>query len=326
MLFFYVLPFVVLAVALARLRWSAGRVDLARGLLLGMAVLFAAVGVWQWATHGVFWNDRVIEGNANAAFYRVNSLFWDPSIYGRFLVLAILVALAAVLFGRRAGTRADLAYTAAMALLWAGLVVSFSQSSFVALAAGIVVAAFVAWRWRALAAVVLAAVVMVPVGFAAPQLGEVRDNLADSSATRLTSYRSTLVGVGFDIWRDHPVAGVGLGGFNTAYVREERDPTVPAEGASHTTPVTVAAETGVVGFAFYVWLLGALVVLAFRGADLTTAMGRARVVAGICFVVIAVHSLFYSAFFEDPLMWGFAALVVVAARATPPAGATREPL
>jgi putative inorganic carbon (hco3(-)) transporter len=313
-LFFFVLPFVVLAVALARLRWSAVRVELVRGLLLAMAVLFAAVGIWQWTTHGVFWNERLLESNAYDAFYRVNSLFWDPSIYGRFLVLALLVALAALLFGRYAGTWTGLALAAGIGLFWTGLLFSFSQSSFVALAAGVVVAAVVAWRWRALAAVVVAAAVMVPVGIAAPQFERVRNRLTDASPTRITSHRSTLVGGGVDIWLDHPAAGVGIGGFNQAYLRREQ-PVAPAKGASHTTPVTVAAETGVVGFAFYVWLLVATIVLAFRRLDVATAAGRARMIGGICFVAVAVHSVFYSAFFEDPLTWGFMALVAVAARA-----------
>ena len=70
------------------------------GLLGAMAVVFAAIGVFQWITRDVFWNPKVIVGNAYAPFYRVNSVFWDPSIYGRFLVIAILASL--VLAARRA--------------------------------------------------------------------------------------------------------------------------------------------------------------------------------------------------------------------------------
>jgi hypothetical protein len=61
--------------------------------LLAMAAVFAAIGAWQWATRDVFWNPKVIVSNAYAPFFRVNSVFWDPSIYGRFLVVAIVVAL-----------------------------------------------------------------------------------------------------------------------------------------------------------------------------------------------------------------------------------------
>ena len=38
-------------------------------------------------------------GNAYLPFYRVNSVFWDPSIYGRFLMIAIVAALVVVVLG-----------------------------------------------------------------------------------------------------------------------------------------------------------------------------------------------------------------------------------
>ena len=87
------LPFGVLAVCLARLPWRRAPVGYLLGLLAAMAFVFAAIGVYQWITRDVFWNPKVIVGNAYAPFYRVNSVFWDPSIYGRFLVIAILAAL-----------------------------------------------------------------------------------------------------------------------------------------------------------------------------------------------------------------------------------------
>ena len=60
-----------------------------------------AVGLYQWATREVFWNPKLKVENAYAPFFRVNSVFWDPSIYGRYLVVAILATLALVLLGLR---------------------------------------------------------------------------------------------------------------------------------------------------------------------------------------------------------------------------------
>jgi hypothetical protein len=42
--------------------------------------------------------------------------------------------------------------------------------------------------------------------------------------------------------------------------------------------------------------------------------GRAALVFGIAFGAIAVHSLFYDAFFEDPMTWGLLALGALVAR------------
>ena len=88
----------------------------------------------------------MIVGNAYAPFYRVNSVFWDPSIYGRFLVVAILACLVLVLRG--AARWVALGAAAAIVGIWIGLVVSFSQSSFFALIVGVFLLAAFAWRWK----------------------------------------------------------------------------------------------------------------------------------------------------------------------------------
>jgi O-Antigen ligase len=321
-LFFFVLPFGVLTIALARLPWSsleAGRLFV---VAVAIAVVFALVGIWQWAAHDVFWNQDVVAANAYATFYRVNSVFWDPSMYGRFLVLGILAVLTLLLFRTRGGTAVDLALGAAVVILWIGLLFSFSQSSFVALVLAVLLAALLAWRWKALVAVAVLAAVMIPVGVASPQLENVRESLSGSPTatfSEATGGRSTLVSVGVRIVRDNPVAGVGVGGFNDAYAERVSRREAQRTTASHTTPVTVAAETGIVGLALFAWLVGTALFVAFRGSTGADTAGRARLIAGLCLVAIFVHSLFYSAFFEDPLMWIMLAIATIAV-STPPEG------
>jgi putative inorganic carbon (HCO3(-)) transporter len=320
LLFFFVLPFGLLAVALARLPWSPREGRWLYLLFVAMAVVFAAIGIWQWAARDVFWNPNVIQSNAQAPFYRVNSIFWDPSIYGRFLVIAILALLALLLYPSRRSAKFDLALGAAIVFVWVGLLFSFSQSSFVALAVGVVLAAVLAWRWRALVALLVVVAVMIPIGIASPQFERVRDSFTaspETGFTRTTGGRSRLVSIGVRIARDNPVAGVGIGGFKEAYservTRREDARTV----ASHTTPVTVAAETGIIGLVIFGWLVAAGLFVAFRRSrDAPDTAGRARIVAGLAFAAIFVHSLFYAAFFEDPLTWGLLALAAVAASAT----------
>ena len=314
-LFFFVFPFGLLAVALGRLPWSSLEAGRLFALSIAMAVAFALIGIWQWAARDVFWNENVIVANAYAPFYRVNSVFWDPSMYGRFLVLAILAVLTLLLFRTRRGTYFELALGAAIVVAWVGLLFSFSQSSFVALACGVVLAALVAWRWRALAAVAVVIAVMVPVGIASPQLENVRDALggsAESTFSKTTGGRSTLVSVGLRIAQDNPVVGVGTGGFKEAYAERVSRREARRTTASHTTPVTVAAENGIIGLALFAWLVAAALLLAFRGSTTAEAAGRARLIAGLGLVAILVHSLFYNAFFEDPLMWTLLALAAVA--------------
>jgi O-antigen ligase len=320
-LLFFFLPFGLLAVCLARLRWSKPGLQLLYAALAAMALAFAGVGVYQWLTRDIFWNPKVDVGNAFAPFYRVNSVFWDPSIYGRFLVVAILATLVIAL----CSTRLDLVLGAAavIAVLWTGLLFSFSQSSFAALIAGVLLAAAFVWRWRSAAAVGLAAVAMLTVGFSTPQ---VRDNLLDQSRRgldRATSGRWGLIEDGARITLDHPVAGVGLGGFKDAYAeRTGLRGEEPARAASHNTPITVAAEMGLPGLALVVWLVAAGVVTALRLAGRRRLTGRVSLFTALAITAIAVHSLFYDAFFEDPMTWGLFAVAALAAAAVGSASAS----
>jgi putative inorganic carbon (HCO3(-)) transporter len=318
-LFFFLLPFALLALALARLPWSRRAPAFLYGELAAMALVFAAIGIGQWLTRDIFWNPKVIVANAYAPFYRVNSVFWDPSIYGRFLVVAILASLAVLLFRAAPAVRLELAVGGLIAALSVGLIFSFSQSSFGSLAVGVVVAASLAWRWRAAAAVAVVAAVMIPVGIAAPQFHKVRHNLVASSATgvnRATSGRFKLVENGLRIAEDHPLAGVGLGGFKKAYAESLHLRRGSPKAASHNTPVTVLAESGAIGLALFFWLLLAAARLMLRGnGAVGRTAERTAVIAGIALVAIFVHSQFYGAFFEDPLTWGLLALGALAVRA-----------
>jgi putative inorganic carbon (HCO3(-)) transporter len=313
-LFFFVLPFGLLAAIVARLPWRERAPAGLSALLLLLAVVFAGIGIGQWAARDIFWNPKVIVGNVYAPFYRVNSVFWDPSIYGRFLVVAILVALVLLLFSTSRPVGFVLA--AVIVVLWAGMFFSFSQSSFVALFVGVTLTAVLAWRWRAVAAVALVAAVMVPVGVAAPQLASVRQNVVSASTDgldRATSGRYKLITNGIRIALDHPLVGVGTGGFKKAYAeRLGLRQSAPAV-ASHNTPVTVSAETGVIGLLLFTWLLAAGLLVALRRNDGAGVAQLTGLAAGVVLVAVLVHSFFYNAFFEDATTWmalGLAALAV----------------
>ena len=98
---FFTLPFAALLAIVARAEYPdwAPRALAITGI--GLASLFAAVGIWQAITHDLFfYAPNLAVSNANTDFFRVTSLFGDPSLYGRHVILGIgLVARAA---GRRA--------------------------------------------------------------------------------------------------------------------------------------------------------------------------------------------------------------------------------
>jgi putative inorganic carbon (HCO3(-)) transporter len=305
----FVLPFGLLAVALARIEWSPLLARVLAVELVALALECAVVGIYQYESRKIFWNPKVSVGNVYQPFFRVNSLFWDPSVYGRFLVLAILVCVVAVLFG--AERRFAQAAAVAIVPIWLGLLFSFSQSSFFALIVGVLVAGALVWGRRVVGAFVLVGLVLVAVGFAVPSL---RHTLV-TRWHHAANDRKGLVVHGVGIWTDHPVVGVGVGGFKQAFAeREHIKGKEPKKAASHDTPVTVAAEVGTPGLALLAWLLGAALA-AGLAAPRTDARSRMRLAGGIVFAAIFAHSLFYNDFFEDPLMWGALALVAVAGSA-----------
>ena len=315
-LLFYVLPFGLLAVSLARLPWRPGWLTALYVQLAAMAVVFGLIGVWQYSTRNIFWNPKVIVDNAYATsswFYRVNSVFYDPSIYGRFLVVAILASLVLVLFGGAADAWSGLAVAV---IAWVGLVPSFSQSSFVALGVGVVVALAVLWRRRAVVPITLAVGALLAVSLGVPQLRH--RFLGKAGFSHATSNRSTLVKNGIKLVLHHPVIGVGTGGFRCAYAKQTHlsggCKGQPKAAASHDTPITVAAEGGLPGLLLFVWLIVAALSVAFRSNPIRGPTSRARLAFGLALVAIVVHSLFYNALFEDPLFWGALALSAVAAR------------
>lgn len=310
----FFLPFGLLAILLARLPWSRRWVTWLFAMLVAMAVAFAFVGVFQWSNRTVFWNPKVIVANAYAPsgfFYRVNSVFYDPSIYGRFLVIAILACLVIALHTR--STRVAAALTAVIAAIWVGLLFSFSQSSFVALGAAVLAAAALTWRWRTWAAIGLAGAVLLTAGFSLQHtlLGQ-----SSGGLNRVTSDRFTLVKHGLRLWEQRPIQGWGIGDFKHAYGQKFKLPggREPKKAASHTTPVTVLAEEGIPGLLLFGWVVVAGVLAAWRRLP-DTFEGRVSLFAGLGFGAIAVHSLFYNAFFEDPLMWGLMGFIVLASAA-----------
>jgi len=100
--------------------------------LVALGSLFAAIGLWQANTRTLFFAPSLEVANAYTTFFRVTSLFKDPSLYGRYLVVPIVVLLVIVL-ARRNRIAESALLTGLIAFLFAGLFFSYSQSSLVAL-------------------------------------------------------------------------------------------------------------------------------------------------------------------------------------------------
>jgi putative inorganic carbon (HCO3(-)) transporter len=312
--FFYV-PFALLFVLLSHVRWDRTLIERCALAVVALALAFAAVAAVEYASRRLPFHAAL---NTNQRFFRVNSLFYDPNIYGRFLALTMVLIAAAMMWEN--SRRRVLVAAAALALLWLGLLGSVSQSSIVALLAGLAVIAAFRFPLRAAAAgaaVVLVAAVVVAIAAS----GTLHLNLSDTnSANNATSGRASLVKQGIDLFADRPVAGYGSASFSCEYLRHTRlEPAYPcgspqAPGVtsdSHTTPVTVAAEQGAIGLLAYLALLAAAVLTLGRGG-LRRSPVRVAILAA--FVALVAHSWVYADFLEDPITWALLALGAVLAR------------
>jgi hypothetical protein len=289
---FFLLPFAVLVAVGARAPFPDRLPRILAALAVGLASLFAVVGIVEAATHRlIFYSHNLAVSNTYTSFFRVTSLFRDPSLYGRHVVLGLAVVFVCLWLRRIDVVPA----TALIALLWAGLYFSYSQSSLAALFVVVLGVTMVAAerrvRWVAVGTAV--AVALVGAGIAASKV-------ADTSVRKATSDRSRRVELTAKVWVHHPIAGVGLG----AQPRESQklaERFAPLQNfVSHTTPLTVAAELGTLGFLVYVALLagGAWALDAVRRRH--EALGLSL---GAVFLALFVHSLAYSGFFEDPITW-----------------------
>ena len=305
----FYLPFSVLALSVARLPWKPQRVKLLYLELVAMAFVFVGVGLYQYETRHIFQNARLNVGNAYESLFRVNSVFFDPSVYGRFLVVAIVAT--AVLIVRAKSLRTGLAALAFMIVAWLGLLVSFSQSSFSALFVAVFCLCVFVWRWKAVAVLVAAVFILAAGALAAPQRLHSLRHHGVKEINSLTSGRGSLIYQGLRIAKRHPVKGVGLGGFTASYSKLTHRS--DKHSASHNTPVTVAAEGGVIGLVLFGWLVIAFGLSAFRRIDRTLA-GELGLAAGLVLVAIFVHANAYSDFFEDPTTWFVFGLIGLAAR------------
>ncbi len=308
--FFYV-PFALLFALLREVRWTRELLLQCLAVAVALAVVFVGVGFVEYHRKQLFLNPKVVAADEYGNYFRVNSLFFDPNIYGRFLALVMVAVTTAVLWSVR--RREVLAGGAVLLWLLGGLVTSFSQSSIAALLLGLAVLAAYRWdvRGTLYVAAALAAVALIAVA-AAPASLHLGLSGRGGSASNATSGRTKLVEGGLRLFADRPLQGFGPGSFAQEYRSHEHVASDSATSASHTIPVTVAAEQGIVGLALYAALLVSAFAVLFRGP------GRSppKIALAACFAALVLHTFVYADFLEDPMTWTLLGIGVALAYTT----------
>jgi putative inorganic carbon (hco3(-)) transporter len=305
MVFFYV-PFALAYCLLRRLDWTPRLIRICLLLLAGLAVLFALVGFVEYDTKTIFLNPKLVASNAVHTYFTVNSVFLDPNIFGRYLALVMILVAAVLLYARR--QRTQVASIAVLAILWGALVLTVSRSSLGALLVGL--GALAAIRWNVGRAVFVAAGV-VALAVAAIAVSPTTFGL-NQGLNGASSGRPGLVSGGLDLFADRPIWGFGSGSFETEY-SDHNHHIGQTLSASHTIPITVAAEQGLIGELVYVALVIAALVTLFRRCR----REPARVAIACAFLALVFHTMLYADFLEDPITWTLLAIGVALALRPP---------
>lgn len=301
---FFFVPFAVLFRLLSWIEWTPRLLRAALVVVVVEALVVAVFGFGEYASRELLWNEKVISGNEAHAWFRVNSLFFDPNIMGRFLAL-VLVGLAGVVTWARTD-RDALAAAAAFVVILGALAITYSVSSMLALFAGLLALVAIRWGVRSGAAASAAcALALVAIVVAIGGSGDLAEE---------TTGRTGLIDGGIELASDRPIIGYGSGSFADEFTdRFGAGPGIAVE--SHTEPVTVAAEQGLIGLVPYaalvvaalVGLAGAVGLLGGRAPD------PALATIGAMLALMVVHSLGYAAFMIDPVTWVLLALAVAIA-------------
>jgi O-antigen ligase len=282
--------------------WRALRPVLFAFLFVGLAI--SAHAIYQYVVGDLSRVGFVSVGGAIE--YRVASVFPHPNQLAGFL--AIFVPLGAGLVGVWRGWPAKSASLALVGLASFAVVLTYSRGALVALAALTLVYARDKRAWPFVAASIALIVVLAPSVW--------QDRLADTGNLERPEIatRFDVWGAGWTMFEEHPVAGVGLDNFASAYVELEQPGRSFLPGTSfgvpetaHSIYFTTLAEQGLIGAAALLVLIlsaGRMILTLRQSPDRRVrAMSQALWGVGI---VLLFHNVFDVTFTDSKtstLVW-----------------------
>lgn len=243
------------------------------------------------------WTEQTIAGTGDT-LRAVGPFGEDPNAYAQYLV-TIAGATLMIMAGRRWPLVVRGCAAGGVVLVAGSLAATASRTGLVAFAVVVVVVAVLIRPGpRVLGAVAALVVVValfgnVDVGARLATLGEVSEVSETSDTVEDGSLRgrtSELIAA----WRmfvDHPIAGVGYGGYNDRYLEYSREIGLDRrfeDRSAHSLPLEIAAEQGVIGLLAWGALFSLSGVGAWRLGRRTPMLGRPLFVAQVGFAATAV--------------------------------------
>lgn len=276
-----------------------------------MATFLGLLGIYQMIFQKFLWMGEIYQ-----AAGRINATFVDANIYARFLIIGILAtliwmiaksnlqssglgAIALIIqFTALIGTGSRTGWLSAIIVLL-GFVVLVPRRQILYVLVGLGVASLLGMAWNS---------------EFLTRIADLQKGLAVASLER-----QYLVKAGWDMFLDHPLIGVGLGGFQTMMFTTYPDLIRNDISLSHTALLTTAAELGSIG----VLVLGSFLLFVYW--EICWNWGKKKLAFGytglmntwlmVVFSVLSITVIFISAqgegrFFEDPALWIFVGFLV----------------
>lgn len=261
-----------------------------RKLITWLGVTFAGLGLIQFFLFPDF--SKYVEHGWDPHYYRVLSTFFDPNFAGLFLVLSFLFVLHQLYWKSSSIARMNLMMLLGLVLIGSATILTFSRSTYLAMAAGLGVFGWIKDKRILVIMVVLGLVIFATIPRVQTRvIGAL--NFDETASLRLVDYQQTLA-----IIRDNPIFGVGFNAFRYAqedygYFRDDRGVNQPSghAGAGADNSFLFIQATG--GILSLITLLVVLATIAFQSRK---SKYKAFILAVLTALVVHsqfVNSLFY---------------------------------
>lgn len=220
----------------------------------------------------------------------------DPNQLAATLVASLALA-AAFAAGWRREPMVRMAAVAVIGFCALSVFLSLSRGGLVAMGAALIVAVLTGGRWRAGAAVLLAAVVIGGVAyFSAVATTQERERITESNGG---TGREDVWAVGWRMVQSSPVNGVGVGNFPVSSIHyllvpgglQRSEFIVDEPKVAHNMYLEVLAELGVVGLALFLSIFGFSVACAARAVGAFRRAGDTRMELVARALIVAIVAL-----------------------------------
>lgn len=286
------------------------------GAFLAVAVILALIAIAQRPFGIWMWRENLIQSDGYS--YRSNATFADPNHLARYFAVSISLAAGLIL---ATGPRRLTVYLAVptMVLALFAIIMTASRSGWGMMlfcGAIVVFAAPIARETKVKLASIATTGIVLLLALLLVQGGQNAQRVA-SLASPLTALgqREFLINVGWHMFLDNPLIGVGTGNYQHALITSYRSlvPYWAEVTLSHTSIVSIMAEWGFIGLAMFAFIcvrIAATVVRCYARARRTPYQRLAVAWIGAALLGIVFHSQSEGRLFDEPYLYLFLAILV----------------